>query len=106
MEIWWSASGTSGKAMNPIASPRREDSVKLDSRTTSENHRLLHAGPMMAALDITVVNVAPRTSLTNSPRRKPLTTALTRLRHFSALTSIFSVELPGIEPDALPSLPV
>jgi hypothetical protein len=27
MEIWWSASGTSGKAMNPIASPHSEDSA-------------------------------------------------------------------------------
>ncbi len=60
METWWSASGTSGKAMNPIANPRGEDSAKLDSRMLKITAFYMVA-PMMAALDTTVVNVAQRT---------------------------------------------
>jgi MFS transporter, DHA2 family, multidrug resistance protein len=60
METWWSASGTSGKAMNPIANPRSEDSAKLDSRLLKIIAFYMLA-PMMAALDTTVVNVAQRT---------------------------------------------
>ena len=60
METWWSASGTSGNAMNPIANPRSEDSVKLDSRLLKITVFYMLA-PMMAALDTTIVNVAQRT---------------------------------------------
>ena len=60
MTTWWSASGTSGKAMNPIANPRSEESVKLDSRLLKITVLYMLA-PMMAALDVTAVNVAQRT---------------------------------------------
>ncbi|MBV8294336.1 MAG: DHA2 family efflux MFS transporter permease subunit, partial [Mycobacterium sp.] len=60
MTTWWSASGTSGKTVNPIANPRGEESVKLDSRLLKITVLYMLA-PMMAALDITVVNVAQRT---------------------------------------------
>jgi MFS transporter, DHA2 family, multidrug resistance protein len=60
METWWSASGTSGKAMNPIANPRSEESATFDPRLAKIT-LFYSLAPLMAALDTTVVNVAQRT---------------------------------------------
>jgi MFS transporter, DHA2 family, multidrug resistance protein len=60
METWWSASDTSGKAVNPVANLGGEESVKLDSRLRKITVLYMLA-PMMAALDVSVVNVAQRT---------------------------------------------
>ncbi|HME75646.1 MAG TPA: DHA2 family efflux MFS transporter permease subunit [Mycobacterium sp.] len=60
MKTWWSASGTSGKAMDPVANPRSEESVKLDSRLLKITVLYMLA-PTMAALDTTIVYVAQRT---------------------------------------------
>jgi MFS transporter, DHA2 family, multidrug resistance protein len=60
MTTWWSASGTSAKTMDPIANPRGEESVKLDSRLQKITVLYMLA-PIMAALDTTIVNVAQRT---------------------------------------------
>jgi hypothetical protein len=70
MEIWWSAWGTSGKSMNSMTNPRSEESFKFDSRLLKITVFDMLA-LMIAALDITVVNVAQRSEAFHHPFPDP-----------------------------------